>query len=152
MHKPECIQDHHPKRKSILINFLTFNRVVYVISLSQIADISWRVAYKKDQDDSQKDHGQVILLFPPGLRTVIQKWEFNSEIILELNQYLLFSFMWSASDTDKKEDKVVIISSSWCCFQKMNKWIRLYYYDTSGRLVFVRFLEEIEDTKKTFRN
>ena len=37
-------------------------------------------------------------------------------------------------------------------FQKINKWIRLYYYDTSGRLVFVRFLEEIEDTKKTFRN
>ena len=25
-------------------------------------------------------------------------------------------------------------------------------YDTSGRLVFVRFLGEIEDTKKTFRN
>ena len=32
------------------------------------------------------------------------------------------------------------------------KKIRLYYYDTSGRLVFVRFLGEIEDTKKTFRN
>ena len=26
------------------------------------------------------------------------------------------------------------------------------YYDTSGRLVFVYFLEEIEDTKKTFGN
>ena len=72
-HKPDCIQDKRPKRKSILTNFLTFNRVVYVKSLSQIADISWRVAYKKDQDDSQKDHGQVILLFPPGLRTVIRK-------------------------------------------------------------------------------
>ena len=34
---------------------------------------------------------------------------------------------------------------------KMNEQIRLYY-DTSGRLVFVRFLGEIEDTKKTFRN
>ena len=33
-------------------------------------------------------------------------------------------------------------------FQKTNEWIRLYYYDTSGRLVFVRFLEEIEDAKK----
>ena len=31
-------------------------------------------------------------------------------------------------------------------FQKTNKLIRFYYY------VFVRFLEEIEDTKKTFRN
>ena len=28
----------------------------------------------------------------------------------------------------------------------------LYYYETSGRLVFVRFIEEIEDTKKTFQN
>ena len=28
----------------------------------------------------------------------------------------------------------------------------IMYYDTSGRLVFVHFLEEIEDTKKTFRN
>ena len=29
--------------------------------------------------------------------------------------------------------------------KKTNEWIRLYYYDTSGRLFF-------EDTKKTFRN
>ena len=36
--------------------------------------------------------------------------------------------------------------------QKTNERIRLYYYDTSGRLVFVRFLEEIEDTKKPFRD
>ena len=36
--------------------------------------------------------------------------------------------------------------------QKNKKKIRLYYYDTSGRLVFVSFLGEIEDTKKTFRN
>ena len=36
--------------------------------------------------------------------------------------------------------------------QKMNEGIRLYCYDTSNRLVFVRFLEEIEDTKKPFRN
>ena len=32
--------------------------------------------------------------------------------------------------------------------QEMNKQIRLYYYDTLGRLVFVRFLEEIDDPKK----
>ena len=31
---------------------------------------------------------------------------------------------------------------------KMNEQIWLYYYDTSGRLVFVRFWEEIKDTKK----
>ena len=34
----------------------------------------------------------------------------------------------------------------------MNERIPLYYYETSGRLVFVRFLEEIEDTKKPFRD
>ena len=36
--------------------------------------------------------------------------------------------------------------------KKRTKKIRLNYNDTSGRLVFVRFLEEFEDTKKTFRN
>ena len=36
--------------------------------------------------------------------------------------------------------------------KKMNERIRLYYYDTSSGLVFVRFLDKIEDTKKTFRN
>ena len=40
------------------------------------------------------------------------------------------------------------------CFssKKTNERILLYYYETSGRLVFVRFSEKIEDTKKTFRN
>ena len=36
--------------------------------------------------------------------------------------------------------------------KKTNEKIRLHNYDTSGRLVSVRFLEEFEDTKKTFRN
>ena len=31
--------------------------------------------------------------------------------------------------------------------KKMNEQILLYYYETSGRLAFVRFLEEIEDTQ-----
>ena len=35
---------------------------------------------------------------------------------------------------------------------KTNAKNQLNYYDTSGRLFFVRFLEEFEDTKKTFRN
>ena len=34
----------------------------------------------------------------------------------------------------------------------MNKGILLYFYETSGRLVFVHFLEEIEDTKKDISN
>ena len=51
-----------------------------------------------------------------------------------------------------KSAKAEIIFSSQHFFQKTNKQIQLYYYDTSGRLVFVRFLEEIEHTKKTFQN
>ena len=34
--------------------------------------------------------------------------------------------------------------------KKTYEEIRLNYYDTSGRLVFVRFLEEFEDTKRHF--
>ena len=34
--------------------------------------------------------------------------------------------------------------------QKTNERIRLYYFDTSVRLVFVRFLEEIDDPKNHF--
>ena len=48
--------------------------------------------------------------------------------------------------------KVKMIFSSRCFFQKTNERILLSYYETSGQLVFVCFLEEIEDTKKTFRN
>ena len=49
-------------------------------------------------------------------------------------------------------EKVEMIFSSRRFLQKTNERILLYYYETSGRLVFVRFLEEIEDTKKTIRN
>ena len=45
-----------------------------------------------------------------------------------------------------------MIFSSRRFLQKTNGRILLYYYETSGRLVFFRFLEEIEDTQKTFRN
>ena len=45
-----------------------------------------------------------------------------------------------------------MIFSSQRLFLKTKKQIQLYYYETLGRRVFVRFLEEIEDTKETFRN
>ena len=45
-----------------------------------------------------------------------------------------------------------MIFSSRRFLQKTNERILLYYYETSGRLIFVCFLEEIEDTIKTFRN
>ena len=46
------------------------------------------------------------------------------------------------------------VRKSWndFCKQKTNDRILLYYYETSCWLVFVWFLEEIEVTKKTFRN
>ena len=46
--------------------------------------------------------------------------------------------------------KLFLVSS--ISSKKNNERIRLYYYDTSSRLVFFRFLEEIKDTKKPFRN
>ena len=52
----------------------------------------------------------------------------------------------------KSLDKVEMIFSSWFFFQNTIKPIRLYYFNTSGQLVFVCILEEIEETKKTFRN
>ena len=64
--------------------------------------------------------------------------------------------IWSLLHTTYVHDKGQLISK-WIFgvidfLQKTNEWIRLYYYDTSGRLVFVRFLEEINDPKKPFRN
>ena len=49
-----------------------------------------------------------------------------------------------------RSDKVEMIFSNSRFFQKTNKRIQLYYNDTSGRHVFIRFLEEIEDTKQHF--
>ena len=49
-------------------------------------------------------------------------------------------------------EKFKIFFSSGRFLQKMNNQIELYDYETSDRLVFVHFLEEIEDTKKTFWN
>jgi hypothetical protein len=56
----------------------------------------------------------------------------------------------STNRSGNKNLKASLVSS--ILPKKTNKKIRLNYYDTSGRLVFVRFLEELEDTKKTFRN
>ena len=45
-----------------------------------------------------------------------------------------------------------MIFSSRRFLEKKNEQILLYYYETLGRLVFILFSEEIEDTKNTFRN
>ena len=52
--------------------------------------------------------------------------------------------------------KVQLISKSFFGIfnpsKKTNEKIRPKYYGTSSRIVLVRFLEEFEDTKKTFQN
>ena len=49
-----------------------------------------------------------------------------------------------------RSDKVETIFSRRHFLQKLNERILLYYYETLDLLVFVRFLEEIEDTENTF--
>ena len=44
------------------------------------------------------------------------------------------------------------LGSSISSKKQTNEFNFTMYYDTSGRLVFVRFLEEIDDPKKPFRN
>ena len=51
-----------------------------------------------------------------------------------------------------RSDKFEMIFSSRRFFQKTNEPFQLYYYGTSGRRVFVHFLEEIEESKKEFQN
>ena len=41
--------------------------------------------------------------------------------------------------TDARSEKVEMVFSSRSFLQKTNERILLYYYETSGRLVFVRF-------------
>ena len=58
---------------------------------------------------------------------------------------------WTKTATELQwSDKFIMIFPSWWFFRKTNGRIRLYYYDTSGWLVFVCCLEEIEDTKRHF--
>ena len=73
--------------------------------------------------------------------------------ITEIDPTLIF-WCWSLSSSSFAKGQIIskCLFGVFNFFQKMNKQILLYYYETSGRLVFVRFLEEVEDTKKTFRN
>ena len=45
-----------------------------------------------------------------------------------------------------------MIFSTRCFLQKAKERILLYYYETSGPLIFFCFLEEIEDIRETFCN
>ena len=69
---------------------------------------------------------------------------------IDLKVLCKFSYLLKDLACCKGQAKSKWFFASWCFFQKTNKWIQLYCYDTAGRLIFVRFLEEIEDNKKTF--
>ena len=67
----------------------------------------------------------------------------------------ILSFFLGESEENRNNSRSVYFEKVFVVIdflQKTNEQIRLYYYDTSGRLVFVRFLEEINDPKKPFRN
>ena len=66
---------------------------------------------------------------------------------------------WNFKTTKQTQKQMIqTINSFWklltfrSFFQKTNQRILLHFYETSGQIVFVRFMEEIEYTRKTFRN
>ena len=90
-------------------------------------------------------------------------WNLLQAIYFQSNRFLGLSESWSHFVINKLVDDVTRKSK---VRQSRNYFFKptflpkneqtnstlLLVYDTSGRLVFVRFLEEIEDNKKTFRN
>ena len=79
---------------------------------------------------------------------------FYSHIFKEMFGHLRFKELkvCKSSNSDLMKRSVNLKSDLWSpqFSQKTNETIRLYYYDTSGRIVFVRFFGRIEDTKKSF--
>ena len=67
--------------------------------------------------------------------------------VLPLDRRFSFMIAFAKGQTNSKRFFQADVSS-----KKRNQGILLYYNETSGRLVFFRFMEEIEDTNKTFWN
>ena len=67
--------------------------------------------------------------------------------VLALDRRFSFMIAFAKGQTNSKRFFQADVSS-----KKRNQGILLYYNETSGRLVFFRFMEEIEDTNKTFWN
>ena len=106
----------------------------------------------------------------PLLAFLLNFWPKTFQLItcFQVQQLLLLGFVLSAREITEPfrkikqwfEIKRTVLKvrkrlndfSSKRFLQKTNKQILIYYYETSGWLVFVRFLEEIEGTKETFRN
>ena len=63
-----------------------------------------------------------------------------------------FSYIFKTNVFPKGQKQLKMIFSGRRFLQKMNERVLLYYYETSGWLIFIHFLEEIEDTKRTFWN
>ena len=75
---------------------------------------------------------------------------FNSYCIL-FSSYMKISVLWDEKKTASKGQLILkrlfgILNSS----KKRTKKIRLNYYDTSGRIAFVRFLEEFKTPRRHF--
>ena len=68
----------------------------------------------------------------------------NGSFQVDVNPWSKMEIICVVRVWHQRSNKVLMIFSSPQFFQKTNKMIRLYYYDTSGWLVFV------EDTKKHF--
>ena len=93
-------------------------------------------------------------LVPMHWRVFIEVWLLGLDSRCSLTN-LLVVFNWNhyfglgpipkpkmADTITTGQTKSKLVFSSQCFFQKMNVYIQLYYYDTSGWLVFVCFLEE----------
>ena len=81
----------------------------------------------------------------------------HNEVKSFMNSHLLFNgyalaCSWKNSKHVKGKTKLKRFFQADISIKKRKKQILFCFYETSGRLVFVRFLEEIEDTKKKFRN
>ena len=71
---------------------------------------------------------------------------------LEVNIWVTFIRFTSLVLADSNQMSINFKRTFWYAqfSQKTNEIIQLHHYDTSGRLVFVRFLGEIEDKKRHF--
>ena len=98
--------------------------------------------------------GYLIITYTNFLRARL-KWS-KSWLEIFINAFVALVFMFCCISLDiSLNTKGQLISKGLFGILNSSKYerkIQPNYYDTSGRLFFIRFLEEIEDTKKTFRN
>ena len=100
----------------------------------------------KFKNSVQKLQGIFQILKLQGIFQILDLWYMIPETP---KRHYFFVLKMAENSTWKRflfiyrSDKVKMIFSSWRVFQIVNEGIRLYYYDTSGWLIFVRFWEEL---------